>query len=127
EYFFVAPKSDEQGVTVLQPGQLVTHIWLPPAHDVESASYEVLQMQGLDWPLASAAVCYSAADGVVEEARVVMGHVAPTPWVSFDAASVIVGNTVSEESAQAAGDAAVARATPLSENGYKVQIARTAV
>lgn len=127
EYFFVTPKNTQQGVTVLQPGQLLTHIWLPFANEVESASYEVLQMEGLDWPLASAAVCLESSAGIVREARIVLGHVAPTPWVSYDAATSIVGQPVNEETAQAAGAAAVARATPLSENGYKVQIARTAV
>lgn len=128
EYFFVAPKSNSQGVTVLQPGQLLTHILLPEvSEDIVSATYEVLQLEGLDWPLASAGVCLETSGGIIREARVVLGHVAPTPWVSLDAAAAIVGHAVDERSAQAAGDAAVARATPLSENDYKVQIARTAV
>src|SRR5262245_2449754 len=128
EYFFVSPKSGDQGVTVLQPGQLLTHILLRDAgEEVASASYEVLQMKGLDWPLASAGVCLESSGGVVREARVVLGHVAPIPWVSHDAAEALVGKVVDEYSAQAAGDAAVARATPLSENDYKVQIARAAV
>jgi xanthine dehydrogenase YagS FAD-binding subunit len=115
-------------VTILQPGQLLTHILLRDAVDeVASASYEVLQMNGLDWPMASAGVCLESSGGIVREARVVLGHVAPTPWVSHDAAAALVGKVVDEHSAQAAGDAAVARATPLSENEYKVQIARTAV
>jgi xanthine dehydrogenase YagS FAD-binding subunit len=101
---------------------------LPEAReDVASASYEVLQMEGLDWPLASAGVCLETSGGVVREARIVLGHVAPTPWVSHAAAEAIVGHEIDERAAQAAGDAAVARATPLSENEYKVQIARTAV
>ena len=128
EYFFVTPKSAEQGVTVLQPGQLLTHILLPEAgEEFASASYEVLQLEGLDWPLASAGVCFESSGGVVREARIVLGHVAPTPWVSLAAAAALVGKVVDEHSAQAAGDAAVVRATPLSENDYKVQIARTAV
>lgn len=128
EYFFVAPKSADQGVTVLQPGQLLTHILLSEAkEEVVSASYEVLQMEGLDWPLASAGVCLETSGGIVREARIVLGHVAPTPWVSHDAAEALRGKEIDERSAQAAGDAAVLRATPLSENDYKVQIARTAV
>jgi len=128
EYFFISPKSAGQGVTVLQPGQLLTHILLPEAkEEVASASYEVLQMEGLDWPLASAGVCLEFVGGVVREARVVLGHVAPTPWVSHDAAEALLGRAIDERSAQAAGDAAALRATPLSENDYKVQIARTAV
>jgi xanthine dehydrogenase YagS FAD-binding subunit len=128
EYFFVTPKSVGQGMTVLQPGQLLTHILLRDAgEETASASYEVLQLEGLDWPLASAGVCLETSGEIVREARVVLGHVAPTPWVSHDAAQALVGKVIDERSAQAAGDAAVARATPLSENDYKVQIARTAV
>lgn len=129
EYFFVSPKSShqQQGVTVLQPGQLLTHVWLPAAGETLSASYEIMQMEGLDWPLASAAVCLDVSAGIVHDARIVLGHVAPTPWPSHEAAVAIIGKPVLEETAQAAGDAAVARATPLSENGYKVQLARTAV
>lgn len=133
EYFFVTPKSAEQGVTVLQPGQLLTHILLPDillpgaGDEFASATYEVLELEGLDWPLASAGVWFESSGGIVREARIVLGHVAPTPWVSLDAAAALVGQIVTEHSAQAAGDAAVLRATPLSENDYKVQIARTAV
>ncbi|MBI3865083.1 MAG: FAD binding domain-containing protein [Planctomycetia bacterium] len=128
EYFYVSPKSAEQGVTVLQPGQILTHVLIPePSQEVVSATYDVLQLEGLDWPLASAAVCLETSGGVVREARVVLGHVAPTPWVSLDASAALVGKEIDERAAQAAGDAAVARATPLSENEYKVQIARTAV
>jgi xanthine dehydrogenase YagS FAD-binding subunit len=128
EYFFITPKTPRDGVTVLQPGQLLTHVLLPEVgEEVTSASYEVLQLEGLDWPLASAGVCLETSGGIVREARVVLGHVAPTPWVSHAAAEALAGNVVDERSAQAAGDAAVARATPLSENDYKVQIARAAV
>jgi len=63
----------------------------------------------------------------VRSARVVMGYVAPVPWVSEEAAQALVGKAVSEETAKAAGDAAVSKAKPLSHNGYKVQLARVAV
>lgn len=128
EYFYVTPKTNDQSVTVLKPGQFVTHVILPtPREEFVSATYEVLQLEGLDWPLASAGVWLNTSAGVVHEARIVLGHVAPTPWVSYDAGQSLVGKQITEATAQAAGDAAVAAATPLSENGYKVQIARTAV
>jgi xanthine dehydrogenase YagS FAD-binding subunit len=128
EYFYVTPRSPEQGITVLTEGQFITHIWLPEVHEeLASASYEVLQLEGLDWPLASASVCLETSGGIVRDARIVLGHVAPTPWMSMDAAQALVGQAPTEEAAQAAGDAAVAAATPLTENHYKVQIARTAV
>ncbi|MFN5300669.1 MAG: FAD binding domain-containing protein [Planctomycetaceae bacterium] len=128
EYFFVSPKTEEQGICVLRPGQLVTHVFLPePAGQLLSATYDVLQLEGLDYPLASAGVALEMDGPRVSAARVVMGHVAPTPWLSLDAAAALVGRSIDEASAQAAGDAAVAQATPLADNEYKVQIARAAV
>jgi xanthine dehydrogenase YagS FAD-binding subunit len=65
--------------------------------------------------------------GVVHEAQVVLGHVAPTPWLSSDAAQAIIGRRIDAQVAEAAGRQAVARATPLAENEYKVQLAKVAV
>jgi xanthine dehydrogenase YagS FAD-binding subunit len=63
----------------------------------------------------------------VTSARVVLGHVAPTPWVSEEAAQAVAGKAITEEVAAEAGKAALAKATPLSRNAYKVQLARVAV
>ena len=63
----------------------------------------------------------------MQSARVVLGHVAPVPWLSPEAEAALAGKAVSEEAAQAAGDAAVKSASALSGNAYKVQLARVAV
>jgi xanthine dehydrogenase YagS FAD-binding subunit len=127
DQFYVTPKHDQQGITRLQPGQLLTHVWLPGSAGRVSAAYEVLPTGGLDWPLAAAAVSLDLAEGVVRQAEVVLGHVAPTPWVSTAAADVLVGSRLTSARAQLAGEAAVADARPLSGNRYKVQLARTSV
>ena len=127
EYFYITPRTARQSVTALKPGQLISHIWIPEADGTQSASYEVLASEGLDWPLGAAASCIEIEGGVVQNARIVMGHVAPVPWVAREAAQAILGHPMGEETAELAGRAAVAAATPLSKNGYKVQIAKTAV
>jgi xanthine dehydrogenase YagS FAD-binding subunit len=127
EGFFKTPKTEKQGVTVLKPGQFVTHVWLPRANGQVSASYEVLQSEGLDWPLAAAAATLRLQLGVVAEARIVLGHVAPTPRVAHHAAAFLIGKSLNEATAAEAADIATADATPLSMNEYKVQLARTAV
>lgn len=128
ESFYISPKSANQGNTILKAGQLISHVWLPVVEPtVVSAAYEVLQMEGLDWPLAAASATIDIEGGIVRSARIVLGHVAPVPWVSQEAGSILRGHQITPELAQAAGTAAVAKATPLSNNEYKVQIARTAV
>ena len=128
EYFFATPKTDRQNVTVLKPGQLVTHVWLPSrTRDVVSGAYEVLELNALDRPQAAAAATLKLQSGIVRDARIVMGHVAPTPWVAQEAATALVGQSVDEDTASRIGDIAVAGATPLSMNGFKVQMTRAAV
>ena len=63
----------------------------------------------------------------MRSARVVMGAVAPVPWRSPAAEKALAGKTITEETAAAAAEAAVQGARPLSENAYKIQVAKTAV
>lgn len=125
--FYRTPVTERQNTTLLKHGQIVSHIWLPADPQVHSATYEVLPTEGLDWPLAAAAVCLTLERDIVSNARIVLGHVAPTPWVAADAAQALVGHSVNPATAQRIGELALAQATPLSDNAYKVQIASTAV
>lgn len=127
EDFYRVPRHDGQRETTLLSNQLLTHFILPPVDDRCSATYEVRQSEGPDFPLAAAAAALRVEGGVVREARVVLGQVAPTPWISQEAAALLVGRGIDADLAEAAGEAAVARATPLSHNEYKVQLAKVAV
>ena len=127
EKFFVVPKSDGDREHDLKPNEIITQIVVPQTAGSKSATYEVRQKEALDWPLAAASVVLKMEGDHVTAARIVLGHVAPTPWRSPEAEAAIIGKPVTEESAQAAGDAAVSKAKPLSSNGYKVQLARVAV
>jgi xanthine dehydrogenase YagS FAD-binding subunit len=126
--FFVMPDRNLYSENVLTPNELVTHVILPAVPSgTRSATYEVRFKQSHDWPLAMASVVLTMSGKTVKAARVVMGAVAPVPWRSVAAEQALVGKTVTEDVAAAAGEAAVKDANPMSNNGYKVQIARTAV
>ncbi len=127
EKFFVAPKDAATREIDLKPNEILTAILVPPAAGAKNATYEVRQKEALDWPLATASVVLKMSGANVSGARVVLGHVAPTPWVSAEAAQALAGKPVNESTAQAAAEAALARATPLSQNKYRVQLARVAV
>jgi xanthine dehydrogenase YagS FAD-binding subunit len=127
EYFTMPTLQNVRVENVLAPDELLTHVILPPPGAVKSGHYEVRYKESHDWPIAFATVVVSMAGGTVRTARVVMGAVAPVPWRSKAAEAALVGKPLNEESAAAAADAAVRDARPLSQNGYKVQVARTAV
>lgn len=124
--FFVTPKDENTREIALQPNEILTEI-IVPAGASRNATYEVRQKEALDWPLATASVALKMKGSAVASAKIVLGHVAPTPWDATEAAKVLAGKSITAETADEAGKAAVAGATPLSQNGYKVQLARVAV
>ncbi|HUB33543.1 MAG TPA: xanthine dehydrogenase family protein subunit M [Bryobacteraceae bacterium] len=124
--FFVAPQNEDTREIAMRPDEILTEIIVPGAA-VKSATYEVRQKEALDWPLVAAAVALEMNGATVKSARVVLGHVAPTPVESAAAAKALVGKSVTTATAEAAGKAAVAGAKPLSQNAYKVTLAKVAV
>jgi xanthine dehydrogenase YagS FAD-binding subunit len=127
EKFFVIPQNDGEREHDLKPGEIITEIIVPSAAGMKSATYEVRQKEALDWPLAAASVALKMTGGKVTSARIVMGHVAPTPWRATAAEQALTGKAISEAVAQSAGEAAVSGAKSLSRNAYKIQLARVAV
>lgn len=125
--FFVVPQKESDREHDLRPNEIVTEIVLPPLAGIKAATYEIRQKEAMDWPLAIASVALSFSGNKVRSARVVMGQVAPVPWRSTEAETALVGKAINEETAKAAGEAAVAGAKSLGRNAYKIQLARVAV
>jgi xanthine dehydrogenase YagS FAD-binding subunit len=126
EKFFVIPKTADAREIDLHPNEIVTEI-LIPASSTKNATYEVRHKEALDWPLATASVALKMSGSKVSSARIVMGHVAPTPWEASAAEKSLAGKSIDEASAEKAAEEAVQGAQPLSQNGYKVQLAKVAV
>jgi xanthine dehydrogenase YagS FAD-binding subunit len=125
--FFVMPDRNMFGETVLEPSELVTEVVIPTSRNLSAATYEVKFKQSHDWPIVTASVALRMASGVVESARVVLGAVAPIPWRSPAAEQMLKGKRVDEAVAWQAAEAALADAKPMTHNGYKVQVAKTAL
>jgi xanthine dehydrogenase YagS FAD-binding subunit len=116
-----------QRENVLAADELLTHVILPAPGNVKSGHYEVRYKTSHDWPIAFATVLLTMNGSTVGSARVVMGAVAPVPWRSQPAEQALAGKAITEETANAAAEAALRDARPLSQNGYKIQVAKTAV
>jgi len=119
--FFVTPKDEASRETVLQPNEILTAIHIPAAA-AHSATYEIRQREAIDWPLAAASVVLKSGAPVI-----VLGHVAPIPWPAPEAGKFLAGKPLNEETATEAAKLALQGAAPLSQNGYKVQLARVSV
>jgi xanthine dehydrogenase YagS FAD-binding subunit len=124
--FFRMPMSSAEREIDLKPNEILTDIMVPMS-GVKNATYEVRHRDAIDWPLATASVALRMDGSTVKDARIVLGHVAPAPWNAARAAESLNGKSISVATAMAAADVAVEGAKPLSQNAYKVQLARTAV
>jgi xanthine dehydrogenase YagS FAD-binding subunit len=129
EKFFVIPKGEQQREHDLVPNEIVSEIVLPgkKAPGLRAGVYEVRQKEAFDWPYATAAAALTMNGRTVKTARVVMGHVAPIPWVSAEAAQSLAGKAVTPATADQAAQAAVAPARSLGHNSHKIHLARIAV
>ncbi len=124
--FFRIPRTESDRETVLRPNEILKQIVIPQA-GLRSATYEIRHRQGLDWPYITASVAFRSNNGEASDPRIVLGYVAPVPWVVADAARLLDGRKVDSGLATRCGEAATQGAQPLSRNAYKVQMVRTAV
>jgi len=123
--FHVLPGNTPQRETVLEPGDLITHVTLPPAPPGSHSFYLKLRDRAsYEFALASAAVVVTVADGKVARARMALGGVGTMPWRSTEAESLLTGQLVGDPAFRRAADAALRDAKPQSQNGFKVELAK---
>ena len=126
--FYRIPKAEGEREQDLRPNEMVTEIILPgKMKPTNAAQYEVRQKAAFDWPLSLASVALWMDGRTVRKANIVLGAVAPIPWLSKEAAAELQGKPLNRQTIDAASEAAVSIARPLSKNGYKVQLTRVAV
>jgi xanthine dehydrogenase YagS FAD-binding subunit len=123
--FHLLPGDTPQRETVLGPGDLVTHVTLPPpAAGGKSLYLKLRDRASYEFALASAAVIVTVADGKVSRARVALGGVGTKPWRSPEAEAALTGQPAEEPVFRKAAEAALRDAKPQSENGFKIELAR---
>jgi xanthine dehydrogenase YagS FAD-binding subunit len=127
EKFYVIPKSENEREHDLRPNELIVEVIVPMSAEIKAANYEVRQKATFDWPLATCSVALQMDGSRVKSAKIVLGHVAPVPWVSSEAAAAITGKELTAENAMAAANAALANAKSLGKNKYKITVAKAAV
>jgi xanthine dehydrogenase YagS FAD-binding subunit len=123
--FHVLPGNTPQRETVLESGDLITHVTLaPPAPGSRSFYLKLRDRASYEFALASAAVVITVADGKVARARFALGGVGTKPWRSTQAEALLTGQPVGDPAFRRAADAALRDAKPQSQNGFKVELAK---
>jgi xanthine dehydrogenase YagS FAD-binding subunit len=114
--------------TVLEPGELITAVELPPLPFATRSAYrKVRERASFSFAIVSVAAALDVVDGVVREARLALGGVAHKPWRCRAAEAVLLGLPATAETFARAADEELADARPLRDNGHKVPIARNTI
>lgn len=123
--FHRLPGAEPQHDTVLEPGELIVAVELPPLPLARRSRYrKVRDRASFSFAVVSAAVAVDVVDGTVRDARVALGGVAHVPWRARRAETALRGAPATEEAFARAAEAELGAARPLRDNAFKVPLAR---
>jgi xanthine dehydrogenase YagS FAD-binding subunit len=123
--FHLLPGDTPHRETVLEPGDLITHVTLPPPIKGSKQVYLKLRDRAsYEFALASAAVVMSVAGENISYIRIALGGVGTKPWRSPEAEAALIGKPASAGKFREAAEAALRNAKPQSENKFKIELAK---
>ena len=126
--FHVLPGNTPQRETVLEPGDLITHVTLPPPIAGSKQHYLKLRDRAsYEFALASTAVVLTIAGGKITRARIALGGVGTKPWRSPEAEAALTGKPANDATFRQAAEAALQGAKPQSENRFKIELAKRCI
>ncbi len=126
--FHLLPGNTPQRETVLEPGDLITHVTLPPPIAGSKQFYLKLRDRAsYEFALASAAIVLTVANGNITRARIALGGVGTKPWRSPEAEAALTGKPANDATFRQAAEAALQRAKPQSENRFKIELAKRCI
>jgi xanthine dehydrogenase YagS FAD-binding subunit len=126
--FHRLPGEEPQRDTVLEHGELITAVDLPPLPFATRSRYrKVRDRASYAFALVSVAAALDLDGGRVRDVRIALGGVAHKPWRATQAENALRGAAADEQTFRRAIDAELAQARPLRENAFKVPLARNVV
>jgi 4-hydroxybenzoyl-CoA reductase subunit beta len=114
---------NDDGIEYLhkRPDELLVDIQLPPTNGWR-ASYQKLRRRGaFDFPVLGVAAWLSMDHGMIDNAKVVLGGIAPAPVEIKEAAGALIGGPLVDEQIAAAAEAAYVKARPLDNTDFVYQ------
>src|SRR5271169_3756046 len=104
--FYLLPGDTPHRETVLEPGDLITHVTLPPPAPASKSLYLKLRDRAsYEFALASAAVVVTVADGKITRVRIALGGIGTKPWRSPEAETALTGQPAEKTVFQKAAEA----------------------
>ncbi len=128
EQYFQGPRVDVLRENILGPAEILVEVQIPRPKPNTKGTYVKVKERGVwDFATVSVATAVTYKDGLVEDARIVLGGVSPVPVRVSKAEDVLKGKKLDESAARAAADQALLGTRPMSANAYKVDMAKAIV
>lgn len=128
EDYFLGPQIDIQHMTVLRPGELLTAIRIPATWANASFYWEKIRDRNVwDFSLVNVAAAVKVSGQTISDVRLAVGAVAARPLRLTAVEAATKGKARTEDTASAAGELAIAGATALRYNAYKIPLMRNLV
>lgn len=109
-------------------GEIVIEIVVPKPSKTSRFAYDkARQRASIDFALAALASMYEVRDGIIVNARMVMGAVAPEPVRAKKAEEYLIGKEISEEVAREAAEIALENAIAPEDLEYKVAMEKVLI
>lgn len=125
--FHVLPGETPHIETVLEAGELVTAVTLPPALAGRSVYRKVRDRASYAFALFSVAAALEVQDGAVKDVRIALGGVAHKPWRANAAEAALKGGPATEAAFRAAALAELASAQGLRDNAFKIELGQRVI
>ncbi|MBN2972601.1 xanthine dehydrogenase family protein subunit M [Roseomonas aeriglobus] len=122
--FYRLPGDTPQIETVLQPGELITHVELPAPPAGRQTYRKVRDRASYAFALVSVAGVVAVEDGKIASASLAFGGLGPMPWRDAAVEAALVGQAPGDAAFAAAADALLADAQGYGENDFKIPLAR---
>jgi xanthine dehydrogenase YagS FAD-binding subunit len=114
--------------TVLEAGELITAVDVPPLAWAKRSTYrKVRDRSSYAFALLSVAAAVSARNGRIEDVRLALGGVGAKPWRAFEAERHLRGADATAERVRFAIDAELATARTSGDNHFKIELTRRTV
>ncbi len=126
--FFVGPAVDILHTTVLRPGDILTAVRIPAAWANATFYFEKVADRNVwDFPLVNIAAAFKVDNGIIQDARIVVGAVDTTPRRLTNVEGAIRGQAKSAATAESVAAMATVGARVLAHNGFKVPLMQNLV
>jgi xanthine dehydrogenase YagS FAD-binding subunit len=123
--FFIGPRVDVLRENILGPQDILVEIQVPvPQPNTKGVFLKYKERGVWDFALVSVAAVGTIQDGVWTDGRLVLSGVAPVPYAARQADEFLKGKPLDRSTAQQAAELALIDARPLTDNDFKVDIAK---